>query len=90
MQWLVMIESKGVAEMTKLWLVEGYCPKDCYHCLMPVAYEPIEQNGVIQEYQKEKMACRHALKKECDKVEECTFWKKAPETMEKNTNWYEP
>ncbi len=25
--------------MLKLWLVEGYCPKDRYQCLMPVAYE---------------------------------------------------
>lgn len=76
--------------MPKLWLVEGFCPKDRYHCLMPVAYEPVEQNGVVQEYHKGKMACRHALKQGCDLASECSFWKEAPDTLEKNTNWYEP
>lgn len=75
--------------MTKLWLVEGFCPKDRYHCLMPVAYTSVEQNGVVQEYQKAQMACRHAKDHTCDAVEECTFWKEAPDTLEKNVNWYE-
>ena len=65
--------------MGKTWLVEGFCPVDHYHCLMPVEYEAVEENGVVQEYKKSKMVCRH-----------CTFFKDAPEVLEKNANWYEP
>ena len=35
--------------MGKTWLVEGFCPVDHYHCLMPVEYEAVEENGVVQE-----------------------------------------
>ena len=52
--------------MGKTWLVEGFCPVDHYHCLMPVEYEAVEENG------------------------DCTFFKDAPEVLEKNANWYEP
>ena len=76
--------------MGKLWLVEGYCPKDRYQCLMPVSYEPVGESDVVKEYRKEKMACRHALGQGCDMEKECAFFKEAPETLEKNTQWYEP
>jgi hypothetical protein len=76
--------------MRKLWLIEGFCPKDCYHCLMPVAYEPVEQNGMVREYRKEKMACHHAQKKECEQEGECTFFQEAPQVLPKNAQWYEP
>ncbi len=75
--------------MLKLWLVEGYCPKDRYQCLMPVSYEPVETGGVAREYRKERMACRHVLEKGCDLEKECAFFKEAPEILEKNTLWYE-
>lgn len=75
--------------MKKLWLVEGFCPKDGYHCLMPVEYEAVEENGAIQEYKKVCMACRHAKTGECDTVSECSFFREAPERLEKNANWYE-
>lgn len=47
--------------MGKTWLVEGFCPVDHYHCLMPVEYEAVEENGVVQEYKKSKMVCGHSL-----------------------------
>ena len=75
--------------MLKLWLGEGYCPKDRYQCLMPVAYEPVGAGDVVKEYRKEKMACRHALEQKCDLAGECAFFKEAPEILEKNTQWYE-
>lgn len=75
--------------MAKLWLVEGYCPKDRYQCLMPVSYEPVGKDGAAKEYRKARMACRHALAKKCDMEEECAFFKEAPDTLEKNTQWYE-
>lgn len=75
--------------MKKQWLVEGFCPVDCYHCLMPVEYEPVERDGTVTEYRKHRMACRHALSGKCEKKEECSFYKEAPETLDKNANWYE-
>lgn len=76
--------------MTKLWLVEEFCPMDNYHCLMPVAYEPVEENGVIQKYRKKEMACRHHQSGKCQQAKNCVFWENAPEELEKNSNWYEP
>ena len=76
--------------MGKTWLVEGFCPVDHYHCLMPVEYEAVEENGVVQEYKKSKMVCRHCLRGQCEQKEDCTFFKDAPEVLEKNANWYEP
>ena len=52
--------------MGKTWLVEGFCPVDHYHCLMPVEYEAVEENGVVQEYKKSKMVCRHSLSGQCE------------------------
>ncbi|HBI60357.1 MAG TPA: hypothetical protein DDY31_03950 [Lachnospiraceae bacterium] len=75
--------------MGKIWLVEGYCPKDRYQCLMPVSYEPVGEGGIAKEYRKEKMACRHVLEGDCDMAKECAFFEEAPETLEKNTQWYE-
>ena len=63
---------------------------DHYHCLMPVEYEAVEENGVVQEYKKSKMVCRHSLSGQCEQKEDCTFFKDAPEILEKNANWYEP
>ena len=76
--------------MGKTWLVEGFCPVDHYHCLMPVEYEAVEENGVVQEYKKNKMVCRHSLSGQCEQKEDCTLFKDAPEVLEKNANWYEP
>ena len=76
--------------MTKQWLVEGFCPLERYHCLMPVEYESVEQDGVIKEYRKLTMACRNARNGVCKQVAECTFFQAAPDCLEKNTNWYEP
>ena len=56
--------------MGKTWLVEGFCPVDHYHCLMPVEYEAVEENGVVQEYQKSKMVCRHSLSGQCEQKED--------------------
>lgn len=76
--------------MTKQWLIEEFCPLDRYHCLMPVEYESVEQDGVIIEYRKSRMACRNARTGSCEQVAECPFFRIAPERMEKNANWYEP
>lgn len=76
--------------MTRLWLEEGFCPRDNYQCLMPVAYEPVESGGVVREYRKAKIACRHAEGEGCSQMEECPFYAAAPETLDKNANWYEP
>lgn len=76
--------------MTKQWLVEDFCPLECYHCLMPVEYESVERGGVIVSYQKSKMACRNARSNSCEHIAECSFFEKAPEQLEKNANWYEP
>ena len=75
--------------MKKLWLVEGFCPQDNYQCLMPVEYEAVETGGVVKEYRKVQMACRHMKGPGCDKREECPFFPEAPEMLEKNANWYE-
>lgn len=75
--------------MKKTWLVEEFCPVDHYHCLMPVEYESVESGGIIMEYHKSKMACRHALSGKCDQVSECVFFKEAPDVLDKNENWYE-
>lgn len=76
--------------MTKQWLIEEFCPLERYHCLMPVEYESIEQDGVILEYRKTGMACRNARNGSCKQIAECPFFRIAPEHMEKNVNWYEP
>ncbi len=73
----------------KKWLVEGFCPVDDYSCLMPVEYESIEENGIIQEYQKKRMACRHVLGEGCPKEAECHFFANAPQRLEKGATWYE-
>ncbi len=72
----------------KKWLVEGFCSVDKYNCLMPVGYEKEESGGVVKQYHKKGMACRHALSGECDLGEECEFYKKAPDILEKNSLWY--
>lgn len=74
--------------MVKQWLIEGFCPNDRYHCLMPVDYESIEKNGVVLSYRKLKMGCRKAGS--CQYEPECPFYQKAPDSLEKNVNWYEP
>lgn len=71
----------------KKWLVEGFCPIDEYNCLMPVEYESVEVNGVVQEYEKRRMACRHVLNGGCPHEAECKFFQLAPERMEKGANW---
>lgn len=76
--------------MIKLWLEEGYCPKDSYQCLMPVEYESVEVGGVVREYRKVKMACRHIKSEGCGQMEECPFFSTAPDVLAKNSNWYEP
>lgn len=75
--------------MKKLWLEEGYCPKDNYQCLMPVEYESIEEGGVIRSYRKLQIACRHVRGEGCEYKEKCPFYETAPEQLEKNVNWYE-
>ncbi len=86
---MVCFELGGVI-VKKQWLVEGFCPTDRYHCLMPVEYESVEQNGAILEYRKKGMACHNVLSGKCEKWEECPFFGQAPETLEKNVSWYEP
>lgn len=76
--------------MSKIWLEEGFCPVDQYHCLMPVSYVPVEGEKEVQTYQKESMACRHVLSGKCDKQASCEFFQKAPEKLDKSVNWYEP
>lgn len=78
-----------MANGEKKWLVEGFCPVDGFQCLMPVAYEPVEEAGVVKEYKKKAMACRHALSDACEKAGECTFLKDAPDRIEKDATWYE-
>ncbi len=73
----------------KIWLVEGFCPVDGYHCLMPVEYEPLQQEGVAQEYYKSRMGCRHALQGMCQQEEECHFFRAAPPVLDKNAPWHE-
>lgn len=73
----------------KTWLVEGYCPTDHYTCLMPVEYESRETGGVIQDYHKKRMICRHALDGSCDLEDNCKFLKNAPEVLDKGAPWYE-
>lgn len=76
--------------MKKQWLVEGFYPVDRYHCLMPVEYESVEQNGMVMEYYKKRMACRNAASGSCNKLEECPFFGQAHEILDKNISWYEP
>lgn len=76
--------------MTKQWLVEGFCPLEHYHCLMPVEYEAAERDGVVVSYRKKRMACTNANADSCEYIAECSFFLKAPETLEKNANWYQP
>ncbi len=75
--------------MTKIWLVEGFCPKDKYYCLMPVEYDSVEHNGVVREYRKAKIGCRHVKAGGCEYIEQCRFFQDAPETLAKDANWYE-
>ncbi|MDD7403287.1 MAG: hypothetical protein SO170_03860 [Butyribacter sp.] len=76
--------------MGKLWLVEGFCPQDKYHCLMPVEYVPVEKNGEVFCYKKDSMACRKGKDGICEEGTACEFFKQAPEELDKNANWYEP
>lgn len=76
--------------MRKLWLVEGYCPKDSYQCLMPVEYEAVESGDVVKEYRKARIACRHVKDGGCEQEGACPFYEAAPDMLEKNANWYEP
>lgn len=73
----------------KRWLVEGFCPVDEYNCLMPVEYEAVEADGVIQEYQKKRMVCRHVLGEGCSHEADCHFFASAPQRLDKETVWYE-
>ena len=73
----------------KKWLVEGFCPVDRYTCLMPVEYESEEEGDRIIRYHKKRMVCRHALAGECEEVEKCSFWEKAPDILDKGVSWYE-
>ncbi len=74
---------------TKIWLVEGFCPVDDYHCLMPVEYKGVDNGGVITEYQKNRMVCRHALAGKCEHVDTCSFFKAAPDQMDKDATWHQ-
>ncbi len=73
---------------TKLWTEEAFCHVDRYTCLMPVEYES-DGEDVIKNYTKKRMACRHALSGECSLGNECEFFKKAPEILDKNSPWFE-
>lgn len=73
----------------KKWLIEGFCEKIGYQCLMPVEYRPIEEDGTILYYEKQRMVCKDALRGECEQEQECLFYSVAPERMEKSSNWYE-
>ena len=55
---------------------------------MPVEYES-DGEDVIKNYTKKRMACRHALSGECSLGNECEFFKKAPEILDKNSPWFE-
>ena len=41
----------------KKYLIEGFCPVDKYHCLMPVEYESEESDGIVVGYHKKRMVC---------------------------------
>ena len=41
----------------KKYLIEGFCPVDKYHCLMPVEYESYEKDGAVAGYHKKRMVC---------------------------------
>ena len=43
----------------KKYLIEGFCPVDKYHCLMPVEYESYEKDGAVAGYHK-KSADTHS------------------------------
>lgn len=73
----------------KKYLIEGFCPVDKYHCLMPVEYESDEDDGVIVEYHKKRMVCRHALAGTCAEEDKCKFFEDAPGTLDKDEKWYE-
>ena len=74
----------------KIWLAEGFCPTDGYHCLMPVAYQAVpEPGGTVREYRKDRIVCRHALQGNCEKEAECHFFAQAPEILDKNAPWHE-
>ena len=45
----------------KKYLIEGFCPVDKYHCLMPVEYESYEEDGAVAGYHKKRMVCRQLL-----------------------------
>lgn len=75
--------------MTKKWLIEGFCETIGYQSLMPVEYESVEADGVVQYYKKRRMVCQGALQKTCPKEADCPFYMEAQEQMEKNANWYE-
>lgn len=76
-------------KMNKLWLEEGYCPKDGYQCLMPVEYQAVEVGGVVKEYRKVQIACHHLQDQGCEYKGECPFFQTAPEILEKNAHWFE-
>lgn len=38
----------------KKYLIEGFCPVDKYHCLMPVEYESEESDGIVVGYHKKE------------------------------------
>ena len=57
----------------KKYLIEGFCPVDKYHCLMPVEYESYEEDGAVAGYHKKRMVCRHALAGSCENEGECKF-----------------
>ena len=73
----------------KTWLAEGYCPIDHYHCLMPVEYGGEKAGDFIQSYEKQQMKCRHVLDGTCKEPQECSLWKESPQTLDKDTIWYE-
>ena len=61
----------------KKYLIEGFCPVDKYHCLMPVEYESYEKDGAVAGYHKKRMVCRHALAGSCENEGECKFFEDA-------------
>ena len=40
----------------KKYLIEGFCPVDKYHCLMPVEYESYEEDGAVAGYHKKSVS----------------------------------
>lgn len=73
----------------KKYLIEGFCPVDKYHCLMPVEYESYEKDGAVAGYHKKRMVCRHALAGSCENEGECKFFEDASKTLGKDEKWYE-